>query len=545
MKNIGRKLSSLYARLFALSVFPVVMTLLIIGGFAIKSIVSTYHLELKLHLNNVSAIIAYIADEVSDEEMSQKLETVKKDTDLNFVIKTNQGILTTFKDDDEKKLSNLIDKIGQEKGGELGLFDKTLNGVPYYCVYKDGSNRKILALFSKKKTRENLYGIINELIRFAVVLMTIVVLENVFVSKKIVRVILQNVSGIKKIASGNLAFQIDRKVTKRKDELGDIGNEMNSLIASLTAIVNSIKENSVALKHASNELKDTSLQSSKISDEFSVVVEEIAEATTSQAVETQSVYHNMQEIEHAIEQIVTSIQELSKNSDDINTADQSATSLLLDLCKFNEETLDSIHKIAAQINMTNDSAEKIKEASTIIADIAEETSLLALNASIEAARAGEAGRGFSIVAGEIQKLSEETSQSANEINQIIAALVENSSEMVNMMTEVNNTVNNQSQKLERTQEEFEDVSVNIQKSVSRVNDIKMAVAELDKQKDSTMKNIKELETLSQNNAASTQEATASCEEMNAGVNNIAQASIELNQISDTLMEKIKFFELAE
>ena len=87
----------------------------------------------------------------------------------------------------------------------------------------------------------------------------------------------------------------------------------------------------------------------------------------------------------------------------------------------NQQAIASIDVIYEQTNITNISALKIKEATTLISSIAEETNLLSLNASIEAARAGEAGRGFAVVASQIQKLADQSNESANQIDQIIHA----------------------------------------------------------------------------------------------------------------------------
>ena len=109
---------------------------------------------------------------------------------------------------------------------------------------------------------------------------------------------------------------------------------------------------------------------------------------------------------------------LNQNADRMRQSSEQATTTIKQLRQINSEVEKSIETITAQINVTNDSAQRIRAATEMITSIAEETNLLSLNASIEAARAGENGRGFAIVATQIQKLAEHYAESCpiDEIN---------------------------------------------------------------------------------------------------------------------------------
>ena len=165
-----------------------------------------------------------------------------------------------------------------------------------------------------------------------------------------------------------------------------------------------------------------------------------------------------------------------------------------------------------------------------IEDIASQTNLLSLNAAIEAARAGEAGRGFSVVATQISKLSEDSEQSTKTIEEIIRQLTLDSEASVKVLNEVNEIIAQQQRKLDQTKEKFHDVSSGIDSSMEESRLIHNQAGECDSERGKVVDVIQSLSAVSQENAASTQQTTASMQEPNATINLLAEAAKELKEI---------------
>ena len=124
--------------------------------------------------------------------------------------------------------------------------------------------------------------------------------------------------------------------------------------------------------------------------------------------------------------------------------------------------------IYSQTNRTNESSQKIREATNIISNISDETNLLSLNASIEAARAGEQGRGFAVVANEIQHLAEQSGASTNSIAAMVNELINDSNMAVETMGRVREIVLMQSKIVAETQNVVAQVIRAIENSIASI-----------------------------------------------------------------------------
>ena len=316
------------------------------------------------------------------------------------------------------------------------------------------------------------------------------------------------------------------KLNRRKDETGQMSRAISALREELVAVYMQIKEQSKSLYEAADVLSG-----------------EIADGATSQAEETQKATENVILIGNMVEETGRQVERLNVNADTMQRASIEAMDTLKALDDTNVRTREAIERIAEQTNTTNESALKIREATTMITSIAEETNLLSLNASIEAARAGEQGRGFAVVASQIQKLAEQSNESAREIEEIIDSLIRDSEEAVETMNAVKEIIEKQSANVEKTGAGFTEVKSGIDTSLISMEAIAKSIDMMDEARINVVDVVQNLTAIAQENAAGTEETSASATEVGAIVQNMAEQAGKLKEVAGELESSMSVFKI--
>ena len=436
------------------------------------------------------------------------------------------------------------------KGGKnYSSTNANVNGKPYYAYYEPLKNPdgQIVGMFFAGVPSEEIDSFIakevTKIVIIAVIIAVVCAILGVFVASLIVKAISKTKEAIDELSQGNLTYQIDEGILKRNDELGQMGRAVDHLNSELQSIIGGIQASAKSVLTSGDDLEGLASQTSTTADEISMAVEGISKGAVSQAEDIETATGNVADMGSMIEEIVANIGRLNDTSISMQQAGSDSSKIMEELNESNNLTVEAIQKVAANVESTDESVVRIGAAVDLISNIASQTNLLSLNASIEAARAGEAGRGFAVVASEIQKLADESNASALQISEIIQVLSNDSKNSLKLMDEVKVRLEEQQAKLAESMNKFGNVSDGIVESRKGTDVINGQAVQCDDARNSVVDIIQNLSAISEENAASTEQTTASMQELNATINLLAQSAKNLKDLAEALQKDTEFFQL--
>lgn len=350
---------------------------------------------------------------------------------------------------------------------------------------------------------------------------------------------------LEKTAEGDLTNQMTAKDVMRMDEIGRMAQNVQNVTYSLRELIGSVNTSAETLGDSAGKLDGMSEQTATTLDEVARAMTDMAESATRQATETQKVAQEVDKISSRIAQTTQMVEKLNANSAQLNELGDNGTKIVNELEDITENVRKEIGVIYKQTNTTHESAQLIRQAVALIASIAEETNLLSLNASIEAARAGESGKGFAVVAEQIKVLSEQSNKSAEDIEEIVSTLLEDSQNAVATMNSVNDIIEVQNAKIEKTKEVFLSVNDSIRESKDAVDKIANAAEHLEHAKERVIVAVDNLNVIATDNAAATEETAASTQELTATMDEVSRQAVDLHNMSDEMNVNISKFTIED
>jgi len=446
------------------------------------------------------------------------------------------------KDPTLKSVAALITKILSKKAG---VEEYSFGGKNLYAGYSpiENTNWTLVITADEKEVLGAIPKLRTSMMLLTLLILIISIVMTYIVGNSIAKPIIKIVQHAKKIAELDLTQEVPKDLLNKKDEIGTLAKALQSIVDSLKNIMGEISRSSEQMASSAEEMTATAEQSATASEEVAKTVEEITKGASDQAQNTEEGSAKAILLGETIEKDLSYTQDLKEASQKVSVVVNEGLKEIENLTKISDESRKATYEVQQGIIKTNDSVNKIGQASSVIGFIAGQTNLLALNAAIEAARAGEAGRGFAVVAEEIRKLAEQSNLSTKTIDEVVKELQMNSKASVEIMGNVAAILKEQQESVEASRNKYMTISEAMKETEEAVKQLNVSGEEMEKMKDDILSTLGSLSAIAEKNSVATQEVSASIQEQTAAAEEISGASEGLSELAQDLQEVIGRFKV--
>jgi len=400
--------------------------------------------------NGNDSCIAYISGTVPCSVFDEKIASIKitgMESALCYLT-DEKGLIISHTNPEFRAQTTTDPLVSSVLGTDMenaAIGTYTQEGFSYYSAFLTLENRWVFVItVPESEVFSQVIQIRYQAVMIAILALIVFSLTGYIFAVSISNPIRKITQMLNKISKLNLTKdQKNLNIEKRKGETGEMASAIFGMQDKLRDVITRISDYSGQIAHSSMGLTEVSDQVDKNTGNNSETLEQLAAVMQETAATTEEMNESILLMNQDTDEILSTVKKGCSMTEDMKLT---ADNLKKDTVMAGDHITDTFKKVKLQSDQAMEKTKavaRINDMANVIHDIADQTSLLALNASIEAARAGEAGRGFAVVASEVGNLAKQSSDTVTNITDIVEEVKEAVSGMAVTMNQILTFVENE------------------------------------------------------------------------------------------------------